>query len=127
MIILNFSHSLTDEQIGQIQKLTGQKIDGVRQIPTQFDNEKPFIEQIEELISKIELTPHEWQTLPILIVPPSLNFIAVTLMAALHGLMGYFPPMVRLKPVPESIPPRFEVAEIINLQSLREEFRKRRS
>jgi len=48
-------------------------------------------------------------------------------MAALHGLMGYFPPIVRLKPVPESIPPRFNVAAIMNLQSLREEFRKRRS
>ena len=40
-------------------------------------------------------------------------------MAALHGLMGYFHPIVRLKPIPESIPPRFEVAEIINLQWLK--------
>jgi hypothetical protein len=40
--------------------------------------------------------------------------------------MGYFPPVVRLRPVAGSLPPRYEVAEILNLQAIRDEARKRR-
>ena len=57
-----------------MEYLIGQKVNVVKQIQTHFDNEKPFAQQVEELISKIELTLHEWQPLPILIVPSSLNF-----------------------------------------------------
>jgi hypothetical protein len=45
------------------------------------------------------------------------------LLAELHGRMGYFPAIVRLRPMPESVPPRFEVAEVINLQAVREHAR----
>jgi hypothetical protein len=47
-------------------------------------------------------------------------------LAELHGRMGYFPPILRLRPVEGAIPPRFEVAEIINLQALRDAARKER-
>jgi len=40
--------------------------------------------------------------------------------------MGYFPPVVRLRPVEGSIPRRFEVAEILDLQALREQARTQR-
>ncbi|RKY95150.1 MAG: hypothetical protein DRQ06_04200 [Candidatus Hydrothermota bacterium] len=123
MLILNFSHPLTDEQKEQIEKISGQKIGEIRHIPTNFDNDKPFEPQVEELIRSCNLTSEEWQTLPILIVPPALNFIAVTLLAAIHGIMGYFPPIVRIKPVENTIPPRFEVAEIIDLKKIREKYR----
>jgi len=73
------------------------------------------------------LTPEEWQTLPIIVNPPSLNFSAVTLLAELHGRCGYFPAIVRLRPVPGSLPTRFEVAEIINLQVVREKARVKRN
>lgn len=124
MIILNFSHPLTDEQIKQIESLTGRKVQTIHQIPTNFDNRFPFATQVMNLINSCNLTPKEWQTLPILIVPPSYNFIAVTLIAALQGIMGYFPPIIRLRQKENTIPPRFEVAEIINLQELREKMRK---
>jgi len=48
---------------------------------------------------------------------------AVTLLAYLHGLMGYFPAVIRLRPVEGSTPPQYEVAEVINLQAVREEAR----
>ena len=60
-------------------------------------------------------------------MPPALNFAAVTLIAHLHGRMGYFPPIVRTRPVPDALPPRFEVAEIINLQDVRQRARRKRS
>ena len=80
--------------MGQIRELINGEIEEIRQIPVFFDNEKPFEEQVKELIEACNLTPEEWQTRPIIIVPPAFNFIAVTLLAALHGLMGYFPPQL---------------------------------
>lgn len=63
---------------------------------------------------------------PLLVVPPALNFAAFALLAELHGRMGYFPTVVRLRPVSGTTPPRFEVAEVINLQAIRDSARKRR-
>jgi len=40
--------------------------------------------------------------------------------------MGYFPPVLRLKPVAGALPPRFKVAEILNLQAIRQDARARR-
>lgn len=127
MLILNFSHPLTDEQKETIETLINQPITGVRQISAQFDQQRSFTEQLSALIDACNLTAQEWQTTPLLIVPPALNFIAVALLAELHGLMGYFPDCVRLRPVEGARPPRFEVAEILNLQAFREAGRGRRS
>ncbi len=124
VIIINFSHPLTDEQIRKIEEILGSEIGEIRNVKVQFNNDVPFDQQVAKIIDNVGLSPEEWQTLPILIIPPSLNYIAVILQATLHGLMGYFAPIIRIKPVKNSIPLRFEVAEIINLQSLRERFRK---
>ncbi|MGQ9568424.1 MAG: CRISPR-associated protein Csx15, partial [Anaerolineae bacterium] len=128
MLLLNFSHPLTEEHLSQIATLAGVAPEAleVRAIPTYFDPSEPFAPQVVALADACSLSPQEWQTLPILVVPPSLNVIAVALLAELHGRCGYFPPVVRLRPVPGSLPPRFEVAEILNLQALREEARARR-
>ena len=98
----------------------------MRGAPAQFDHTQPFAEQAVALVDGLELTPTQWQTTPLLVVPPSLNFIAATLLADLHGRMGYFPPVVRLRPVAGELPPRYEVAEVINLQAVRDQARQRR-
>ena len=126
MIILNFSHPLTDEQLETIKQLTGEVISQVENLPVSFDHQRLFTDQVEELMARCPLSSEEWQTKRILIVPPSLNFIAATLIAALHGRMGYFPPIVRLKPLEGAVPPQFEVAEIIDLQSVRDRARRER-
>ena len=127
MILLNFGHPLTPDQRARIEALTGQPIARVVDLPPQFDHACPFPVQVEALADAAGLTPHEWQTLPLLVNPPSLNLIAATRPAHLHGLMGYFPAVVRLRPVPGSTPPRFEVAEVVNLQAVREAARERRT
>lgn len=123
MILLNFSHPLTSAQLAQIEALTGATVERVIAAPAQFDTQQPFAPQVEALLAQIPLTGEEWQTAPLLIVPPALNFITAVLLAELHGRMGYFPAIVRLRPMPESVPPRFEVAEVINLQAVREHAR----
>jgi hypothetical protein len=120
MLLLNISHPLTDAQRAQVQTLAGQPITETRYIPVQFDNAQPYPEQVRVLVDSINLTPEEWQTLSILVNPPAYNFAAMTLLAELHGRIGYFPAIVRIRPVPESTPPRYEVAEIINLQTVRD-------
>lgn len=128
MIILNFSHPLTEAQVLSISKLVDQPINNedIFDIPTQFDIALPFLEQVKHLLDAIPLTPAEMQKLPFLVNLPSLNTIAGLLLACLHGIMGYFPTIIRLRPVPGSTPTVFEVAEIINLQGMREFARARR-
>lgn len=126
MILLNFSHPITPDQRGQIEALTGQAVSRELEAMPQFDEQLPFGPQVQALLAQIDLTPQEWQGAPILIVLPSLNFIAAALLAELHGRMGYFPPVARTRPVAGSLPRQFEVAEIVDLQSLREGARTRR-
>ena len=131
MLILNFAHPITDDQKDQIEALAGKKIERIIVVNSQIDPQRPLAPQIVAMADATGLTPEEWQTRPILVNPPALNFSAVALITELHGRMGYFPPIVRLRPVvrPDGqwvLPPRFEVAEILNLQTLRNEARKRR-
>ncbi len=126
MLILNFSHPLTEQQMEQIARLTAEPIEQVIQVAVHFDNALPFLPQLEALMESVPLTAEQWQNAALLINPPSLNFITALLLAELHGRMGYFPAILRLRPVEGALPPRYEVAEILNLQSVREAARKRR-
>lgn len=126
MLLINFSHPITESQQAQIEALTGSAIDRVIAAMPQFDEQQPFAPQLERLLAGIDLTPAQWQGEPILVVLPSLNFIAAGLLAELHGRMGYFPPVVRTRPVAGAIPRQYEVAEILDLQGIREIARKQR-
>ncbi|MBE7557390.1 MAG: hypothetical protein HS126_40650 [Anaerolineales bacterium] len=126
MIFLNLSHPLTAEQQRAVETLTGQVITRLIERMAQFDLARPFAEQAVELVDSLGLTPVEWQQSPLLVALPSLNYGAAAVLAELHGRCGYFPPMIRLSPVEGSLPPRFEVAEIVNLQAMREAARLRR-
>jgi len=126
MILLNFAHPLNPDQLAQIESITGQPISQTIEVPSQVQVQDPLPPQITRLVDAALLTPGQWQNEAILVNPPALNFSAVLLVAECHGRMGYFPACVRLKPVPDSLPPRFEVAEILNLQAVRDAARKQR-
>jgi len=126
MILLNFSHPLTPNHLAQIEALTDEQVERVIEIPSQVDPQQPLVPQVAALADQAGLSPAEWQSLPILVNPPSLNFIAVVLLAELHGRCGYFPAHLRMRPVQGAIPPRYEVAEVLNLQSVRDEARRKR-
>ncbi len=127
MIVLNFSHPLTPEHLQQIEALAGEPVERVITVNNvQFDPALPFAPQMVTLVDNLGLTAEEWQTLPILVNPPAYNFIAVLLLAELHGRMGHFPDHLRLRPVPNASVTRYEVAEIMNLQAVRDTARRRR-
>ena len=127
MIFINFAHPLTSDHLKQIEALTNQSVDLVIEIPTDINPQNGISPQIVELIEQTGLSSTEWQTDPLLINPPSLNFIAITLLAELHGRCGYFPAHLRMRPVEGSVPIEYEAAEILNLQGIRETARNARS
>ena len=126
MLILNFSHPLTGEQVSKVEQRLGQTVERILPLPAQFDQQEPFAPQLEDLLRGVELSPEEWQSAPLLVVLPSLSSIAAVVLAELHGRMGYFPPIVRLRPVEGALPPRYDVAEVLNLQSVRDAARLKR-
>jgi len=126
MMTLNFSHPLSADQLRRIEELVGQPIARVIEVPSQIDPQQPLTPQIVAMVDAAGLTPKEWQSLPILINLPSLSYSAAVLLAELHGRMGYFPPCLRLRQVKDALPPRFEVAEVLNLQAVRDRARRRR-
>ncbi len=126
MLLLNFAHPVTPAQRARIEELAGQPVERVIDVPAQFDPARPYAAQTSELIAAAGLAPAGWQMLPLLVNLPSYNVIAALMIAELHGRMGYFPAILRLRPVAGSTPPQFEVAEIINLQAIRDAARTRR-
>jgi len=125
MVLLNFGHPLTNEHIQRVQEITGSPVDRVVDVPTHFDHKRPFTAQVVELVDNLGFSPRQWQTEVFLISPPTLHIIAVTLLAELHGRMGYFPAVLRLRPNDQP-PPPFRVAEVISLQAVRDQARERR-
>lgn len=126
MILLNFSHPITDAQRAQIEEHSATPITQVIAAMPQFDEQEHFVPQLQALLAQIDLTTEQWQSEPILVVLPSLNFIAAALLAELHARMGYFPAILRTRPVAGAVPRRYEVAEILDLQAIREDARRRR-
>ncbi len=126
MLILNFTHPLTPEQRAQIEALAYTSIEEVRTIPIQIDQSEPLEPQITAVVDAVGLSSEEWQARPFLINPPGYAPAAFVLLAELHGRIGHFPSLIRLRPLPGSTPTSYEVAELINLQAIREEARRRR-
>ncbi len=124
--IINFAHALTLQQQAQIEQLCNCTIARVIDVSTQVDNTQPLAPQVTQLIDAVGLSQEEWDKLPLLINPPSYAPLTVALLAQLHGRMGNFPTMLRIRPIANSTPVRFEVAELLNLQTYRETGRKQR-
>jgi hypothetical protein len=121
-IVLNLAHPLTDAHLAQMTAILGHTPE-VRFYATQTDRSRPLVEVAHEIIEAVGLTAEEWQTLPLILNPPGLAPLALAVTAELHGRCGYFVPILHMRPVPDALPPRYEVAEIVNLQAARERAR----
>jgi hypothetical protein len=119
MLILNFTHPLTREQCAQIEALAQNTIAEVRTIAVQIDQEAPLGPQIHKIVDTTGLSSEQWQTCPLLINPPGYAPAAFVLLAELHGRIGHFPTLMRLCPR-YGATTTYEVAEILNLQDIRE-------
>lgn len=118
-LVLNYAHPLTDAMLGQLAERLGATPE-VRAIPSQIDRNRPLAETARALADAAQLSGEAWQTTPLLLNPPSLAPLAVALAAELHGRCGFFPPTLNIRPVEGVLPPRYELAEILDLQRIRE-------
>ncbi len=125
MLVINFSHPFTTEQSERIEALVGTAIEGVRTVPVQIDQAEPLEPQIVAIVNSVGLSSEEWQTRQLLINPPGFAPAAFVLLAELHGRMGHFPTLIRLRPVSGPVT-AYEVSELLDLQVIRDEARKRR-
>lgn len=124
--IINFTHPLTPEIIKQIQQVLHEPIEEIIEIKTQLDEDLPLDEQIDDQVDKVKFTSEEWQSGRFLVHLPGLAPAAAVLLAELHGRIGHFPAVLRLRAVPDASPPAFELAEIMNLQNIRNTAREKR-
>ena len=53
MLILNFTHPLTDEHKAQIEALAGLLVDEIRIIPVQIDQDEPLEAQIVAIVESM--------------------------------------------------------------------------
>ncbi len=107
----------------EIEKLAGAAVSEVIEVPSHIDRQSPLEPQIACRLDNLGLGFREWQTEPIIINLPSLNYSAAVVLAMLHGRIGHFPPVLRLVPETKGIATRFKVVEILNLQFIRERAR----
>lgn len=126
MIIVNFAHPLTSTQLATLEQLSKMTIKRVIAVKAHFDDSRSFKEQASSLLDAVDLTPDEWQTENLIINLPSFSIIGALVLAELHGRMGYFPAVIRLRPIVSSVPLQFEVTEILNLQAVRDQAREKR-
>ena len=95
MLILNFTHPLTDDQRAQIEAFASTNLDDIYSIPVQVDQEELLEPQVTAIVDTVPLTSEEWQTRPLLINPPGYAPAAFVLLAELHGRIGNFPSLIR--------------------------------
>ncbi len=126
MHLLNFAHPLTSEQMTAFTEAIGVP-DQVTRVPLHFDTELPFADQVRDLLDSLPISTQEWQAEAWVIVPPSLNVITAVLLAELHGRMGHFPAVLRLRPERGAVTTRYVFAEVINLEAVRTDARQKRA
>ena len=125
MLVINFSHPFTQEQSARIEALAGTSLEEVLTVPVQINQAEPLEPQIVAIVNSVGLSSEEWQTRQLLINPPGFAPAAFVLLAELHGRMGHFPTLIRLRPVSGPVT-SYEVSELLDLQVIREQARQRR-
>ncbi len=123
ILVLNFAHPLTEQQQTQIEELAGTGIENIITIPTLIDEEEPLEPQITRLIDAVDQSIIDWHKRHILINPPGYAPAAFLLLAEIHGRIGHFPTLIRMRPKHASVT-TYEVIELLNLQTIRDAARK---
>ena len=120
-LVITFSpHPLLPGQRAAIRAKTGwpalEVIDGgVGNVP----EGQNFVSAAVRYLDRIDLLPAEWQIYPLVVVPAGYSVLWSAFLAELHGRLGYFPDLVRLRPAPAVMDAKYEGAGIERLRDVR--------
>ena len=118
MIVLSFSQRLNATQFSQIEAIYGGSVTVQISFPVRFMEGNQYHEQIRAFQERLKLSPEEVQTEKFVVNLPSQNIDAVLVMLALKDLLGYFPPVIRIRPAQFTVPLRNDVVEVIDPESI---------
>ena len=121
--IVNFTHPLTPSAVREMAHAMNAPIASIIDEPLQLDSTRPFEEQVRQAVEFVGFTSEEWQTLPMIVHVPGLAQAAAAILSELHGRMGHFPTILRLRPKGQGSPTEYVFAELINLQDVRDRAR----
>lgn len=117
-VILNFSHPLTQQQLHAVVQRVGMDVTE-RRVAVHVQPDESMEHAALRLLRECGLSSESWQGQPILTVLPGLSPLAACLITGMHGLSGYFPAVIVIRPNATGLPGVFSVTEIVNLQNLR--------
>lgn len=125
LLLLNYTHPLSEADLALVTAAC-RATPEIRGLAVTVDRSRPLADVARELADSAGLSGEEWQTRPLLLNPPALAPVALALIAEIHGRRGGFPAILNVRPVEGSTPTRYEVAEVLNLQAIRDGARKQR-
>jgi len=121
VILVNFGHPLSADAVAAVADLVGEPVEELRQRPLHMEAAVPFAEQVRTAVDDVQLDATSWQLGRIVVNLPGLAPAAALVLAELHGRIGGFPPVLRMRrDEPYS---RYVVAELLDLQAARERSR----
>ena len=125
---LNFSgHPVLPGQQKAIQQRMGWPNIEVIDVPMgTVKEDENFLKTAIRKVDDIDLLPDEWQTFSLVAIPSGYSPLWSALLAEIHGRLGHFPDVVRLRPAPQGEKEKFEVAEILDLRDVRHQARTKR-
>lgn len=121
VILVNFGHPVSDRDFSQLERTLGEPVAEVRQRVLQLDPAAPFTGQVRAAVEDLQLDDTTWQGQRLVVHLPGLAPAAALVLAELHGRIGGFPPVLRMRrDEPYS---RYVFAELLDLQGVRERAR----
>ena len=117
--LLNFAHPIMDKQLNRLDQLIGVQTYEVNNVPVQFDARDSFVQQVNNLLDELDKEyKGRWKKEQFIVNLPSLNFITALMLIKLHKRMGHYPKIIRMARDEKSLAPKFEVVEVIDLDSV---------
>jgi len=125
--IVNLStHLLSEKQVEQIRLYLNCRISRVIHQRVEFNHDESFSTQAHRLVEDLRLPVEAWSERSAVLILPGLSAAAAAVLADIHGRCGGFPGIIRLKPVSSGGTTTFELAEVLDLQEVRERARRTR-
>mgnify|MGYP000919500961 FL=1 len=119
MVLLNFAHSLAEEDLSAIAALAGRPPKNVVHVAPEFVGSLPLVPQVRKMVDTVGFSQKDWQNTSLLVCLPLDSAAAAIFVAEIAGRHGRTPTIVRF--VQDAQKGRLVPFEIISLHQVRKE------